>query len=69
MKVSKKNIKYVNEGYSEGVRQIYMVITTKGTKVYPPIFRKLPKCVQNFIGTHKKILLSEEENKTIYTYK
>lgn len=69
MRMTKNNIKWVNEGYKDGVREMFLVVTKDGTKVYDPTFRKLPKCVQDFINTHEKTLTNENERTSVYTYK
>ena len=67
--MTKNNIKWVNEGYKDGVREMFLVVTKDVTKVYSPTLRKLPKCVQDFINTHEKTLTNENERTSVYTYK
>jgi hypothetical protein len=69
MRITKDSIKLVNEGYKDGIRETFLVVTNDGTRIYNPTFRKLPKCIQDFVNTHEKTLTNETENTSVYTYK
>lgn len=69
MRITKDSIKWVNEGCKDGIREAFLVVTKDGTRIYKPTFRKLPKCIQDFINTHEKTLTNEAERTAVYTYK
>lgn len=69
MRITKDSIRWVNEGYKDGIRVVYLVVAKNETKTYKQTFRKLPKCVQDFINTRERTLTNETERTSVYTYK